>query len=132
MFIPNSSRCLTVYTHSVDQLTPEGEHPLNLKLIKHYFFLNGDENKRCKYYNIVDCKKKKNKKISQRMQLYAPYIKVHFATTRCLPNPNSDFHRIGPLGRFDLVVAMSVCMLYVCCPFPMRFFSRPLIGPQIT
>ena len=25
-----------------------------------------------------------------------------------------DFHRIGPLGRFNLVVAMSVCCPYVC------------------
>ena len=31
-----------------------------------------------------------------------------------------DFYRIGPLGRFDLVVAMSVCLsvcLCVWCPF---------------
>ena len=29
------------------------------------------------------------------------------------------FHRIGPLGRFDLVVAMSVCLMLfdVVCPF---------------
>ena len=34
------------------------------------------------------------------------------------------FHRIGPLGRFDLVVAMSVCQLLcqLVCPLPMRFF----------
>ena len=32
------------------------------------------------------------------------------------------FHQIGPLGRFDLVVAMSVVCLYVC-PLPMRYFS---------
>ena len=35
------------------------------------------------------------------------------------------FYRIGPLGRFGLVVAMSVCLsVCVCvwCPLPMRFF----------
>ena len=31
------------------------------------------------------------------------------------------FHRIGPLGRFGLVVAMYVLM-YLCCPLPMGFF----------
>ena len=36
------------------------------------------------------------------------------------------FHRIGPLGRFDHRVAMSVDMCV--CPLPMRFFFRPLIG----
>ena len=40
------------------------------------------------------------------------------------------FHRIGPLGRFSLVVVMSVDMWIYMSP-PMRFF-RPLIGPQIT
>ena len=35
-----------------------------------------------------------------------------------------DFHRIGPLGRFGLVVAMSVCVS-VCLfvPFPCDFFA---------
>ena len=36
-----------------------------------------------------------------------------------------DFHRIGPLGRFGLVVAMSMC-LCVCLsdvPFPCDFFK---------
>ena len=35
-----------------------------------------------------------------------------------------DFHQIGPLGRFDLVVAMSVC-LCVCLsvPFHVGFFE---------
>ena len=37
------------------------------------------------------------------------------------------FIESAPLGRFDLVVAMSACM-YVVCPLPMRFFFRPLIG----
>ena len=41
-----------------------------------------------------------------------------------------DFHQLGPLGRVGLVVDMSVCVFV--CPLPMRFFSRPLIGPQIT
>ena len=43
-----------------------------------------------------------------------------------------DFHRIGPLGRFDHRVAMSVVCMYVCLSLFMQFFSRPLIGPQIT
>ena len=43
------------------------------------------------------------------------------------------FHRIGPLGRFGLVVAMSVRpSLNLSCPLPMQFFLSPLIGPQIT
>ena len=43
------------------------------------------------------------------------------------------FHRIGPLGRFGLVAAMSVDMwIYLCVPLPCDYFSRPLIGPQIT
>ena len=46
------------------------------------------------------------------------------------PIEKSFFIESAPLGRFDLVVAMSVCV-YVC-PHPMRFFSRPLIGPQVT
>ena len=40
------------------------------------------------------------------------------------------FHQLGPLGRVGLVVDMSVCVFV--CPLPMRFFLRPLIGPQIT
>ena len=35
-----------------------------------------------------------------------------------------------PLGRFFHREAMSVCLSV--CPLPMQFFSRPLIGPQIT
>ena len=35
------------------------------------------------------------------------------------------FHRIGPLGRFGLLVAMSMCVgPYIC----LEFLSRPLIG----
>ena len=30
------------------------------------------------------------------------------------------FHQIGPLGRFDLVVAMSI---YLSVPFPCEFFQ---------
>ena len=44
-------------------------------------------------------------------------------------------NRIDPLGQFRLVVAMSVHIrlcLFAACPLPMQFFSRPLIGPQIT
>ena len=33
------------------------------------------------------------------------------------------FHSIGPLGRFGLVVAMSVCVfIYLYVPFPCDFF----------
>ena len=46
------------------------------------------------------------------------------------------FHRIGPLGRFDHRVAMSVC-LCVClcvCPFSCNFFSRVIreARPSVT
>ena len=41
------------------------------------------------------------------------------------------FHQLGPLGRVGLRVAMSVC-LCVCLCHRVQFFSRPLIGPQIT
>ena len=36
-----------------------------------------------------------------------------------------DFHRIGPLGQFSLVVAMSVhlCLCLCICPLPMRFLK---------
>ena len=36
---------------------------------------------------------------------------------------NVSFHRIGPLGRFDHRVAMSVCQL-VCLSLFMQFFAR--------
>ena len=39
-------------------------------------------------------------------------------------------HQLGPLGRVGQRVDMSVCV-FVWCPLPMRFFSRPFIGPQI-
>ena len=48
------------------------------------------------------------------------------------------FHWISPLGRFGLVVAMSVCLsvrLSVCVCLmssPSVFFLRPLIGPHST
>ena len=48
----------------------------------------------------------------------------------CLRHLMQFFIESAPLGRFDLVVAMSVCM-YVVCPLSMRVFSRPLIGPYI-
>ena len=38
------------------------------------------------------------------------------------PNPYGHFHRIGPLGRFDLVVAMSVWCLK-CCVSPFRVMA---------
>ena len=40
------------------------------------------------------------------------------------------FSKNWPLGRFFLVVAMSVCLFV--CPLPMGFFFRPLIGVQVT
>ena len=33
------------------------------------------------------------------------------------------FHRIGPLGRFDLVVAMSVCLMLLDVPFHVLDFE---------
>ena len=43
------------------------------------------------------------------------------------------FSKNRPLGRFFLRVAMSVYILYISvCPLSLSFFSRPLIGPQIT
>ena len=36
------------------------------------------------------------------------------------------FHRIGPLGRFDLVVAMSVCLMFLF----MWYILRPIL-PQV-
>ena len=46
---------------------------------------------------------------------------------RCIVFSIRDFHRISPLGRFCLVVQMSVCVYSVYA-----IFFRPLIGPQIT
>ena len=37
------------------------------------------------------------------------------------------FHRIGPLGRFDLVVAKSVCLCV--CPLFMWYILRPILPP---
>ena len=34
-----------------------------------------------------------------------------------------NFHRIGPLGRFGLVVAMSVCVFACLSPFHAIFFK---------
>ena len=39
-----------------------------------------------------------------------------------------DFHQIGPLGRFDLVIAMSVC-LCVCLSLFMWYILRPILPP---
>ena len=40
-------------------------------------------------------------------------------------NNDIGFHRIGPMGRFDLVVAMSVCGLVVC-PLFIYYILRPI------
>ena len=49
---------------------------------------------------------------------------MRFRFVKCL---NVDpFHRIGPLGRFDLVVAMSVCVrvcLSICLSVPFRIYA---------
>ena len=43
----------------------------------------------------------------------------------------AGFHLIGPLGRFGLVVTMSVRILYVSILSPSHaIFLRPPIGPQ--
>ena len=34
-----------------------------------------------------------------------------------------DFHRIGPLGRFDLVVAMSIYIFIYLSPFRVVYFE---------
>ena len=42
------------------------------------------------------------------------------------------FHRIGPLGRFGLVVAMSVCMcacVRVCLSLFAWYILRPILPP---
>ena len=48
--------------------------------------------------------------------------------------PKSKFFKEWALGRFFLVVTMivRVCICLSVCPLPMRFFLRPLIGPQVT
>ena len=38
------------------------------------------------------------------------------------------FHRIGPLGQFDLVVEYSVCV-FICCPLCMYQIQRPILPP---
>ena len=52
-------------------------------------------------------------------------------------NYSTQFHRIGPLGRFDLVVTMSVCCsLFVCVsPFHVLYFEAyfaPTSGSRIA
>ena len=39
------------------------------------------------------------------------------------------FHRIGPLGRFDLVVAMSVVCVRVCLSLFAWYILRPILPP---
>ena len=56
-------------------------------------------------------------------------IKVQEIGTDHLGLVSSSKNR--PLGRFFLVVAMSVDM-YISCPLPMQICLGPLIGPQIT
>ena len=56
-------------------------------------------------------------------------VKVDFAVDLAC------FHQLGPLGRVGLRVAMSVCVFVCLCVIlchRVQFFSRPLIGPQIT
>ena len=49
------------------------------------------------------------------------FIQFRKQKWKCRPH----FHWLGPLGQVRLVVAMSVCMLYVwmyvCCPLPVKF-----------
>ena len=62
-----------------------------------------------------------------------PYILYLLGQTNTHRQHTNCFHQLGPLGRVGLVVDMSVgvCVCVSVCPLPMRFFSRPLIGPQI-
>ena len=39
------------------------------------------------------------------------------------------FHRIGPLGSFDLVVAMSVCLSVCLMSLFMGYILRPILPP---
>ena len=51
-----------------------------------------------------------------------------FYNVGCYQLDFTFFHRIGPLGRFDLVVAMSAC-----CPLPVRFFCvRELVHASLV
>ena len=65
-------------------------------------------------------------------------IKKKLLPNFCITIPNYkllSFHQLGPLGRVGLVVVMSV-YLPVCVCVVLRhhvqFFSRPLIGPQVS
>ena len=40
-----------------------------------------------------------------------------------------DFHQIGPLGQFDLVVAMSVCLCVSLMSLFMWYIFRPIFPP---
>ena len=55
--------------------------------------------------------------------------KMHGHTEACPRN----FNRIGPLGRFNLVVAMSVCLSVCLCVCLMSLFMwyilRPILPP---
>ena len=50
---------------------------------------------------------------------------IVFATVEIFDvSPMRHFHRIGPLGRFHLIVAMSVCLrVYVSVPFHVLDFE---------
>ena len=65
---------------------------------------------------------------------WADSMKIYILEETSHQTPNVFvclFHRIGPLGRFDLVVAMSVCVSV--CPLPMRFFGvRELVHASLV
>ena len=85
-------------------------YPSNLKLCTDSpinLFYKGSINwNNQRFISIVGTRKstqfgKRNKRYEEETRIYTSLI-CH--TTR------QYFHRIGPLGRFDLVVAMSVCL----------------------
>ena len=41
----------------------------------------------------------------------------------------ANFHQLVPLGRFDLVVAMSVCLCVCLMSLFMRYILRPILAP---
>ena len=65
-------------------------------------------------------KNKEERGITTGRQCAAQCFLVHGLQIVPLTSRMESFHRIGPLGQFDLVVAMSVYVFV--CPFSCDFF----------
>ena len=76
-------------------------------------FLNGDD---MDNHNIEDHNKDHHGKDNEDNHNKGNH-QIFFTYILCI-----YFHRIGPLGRFDHTVAMSVVCLYVCMSLFMQFF----------